>query len=338
LAQKLKDSPKIWKLAKDLGIKPIVNPVDDILNYCEKKIKKLLGDFSECSTLFDLLDWLAGNLGTSFEEIHNENDLIRIKEKYLNAGEKIFVTLEEEFSSAVCGITFKKANRDTWERPYVSVIDCRGTNGNKAYYTKWHELAHLLIITDQMRLAFKRTLHLPVKDPEEILVDRIAGKFGFYAPLIKPHVSREISFEEIESLKQNLCPEASFQSSLIGFVNAWPHPCILILCRPALKKSEQGQSMQQRFGFKELADPPLRAVKVTTNSSARSANLFIHENMRVPGHSVIYSIHKGETDYKEAEENLSWWQTSDGLILPGRTVVVKAKRVWEDVYALIIPQ
>lgn len=338
MAPKLRQSHKIWKLARDLGINPSDNPVLDILHFCEKKVKHFLKDNPECNTLSDLLDWIAGRLGTSFEEIHSDDDLKRIKSKYIKIGEKIFADLEQWLSDEVCGITFKRTKREGWELPYVSLIDCRGPHARKAYYTKWHELAHLLILTDQMRLAFKRTLHLSSKDPEEALVDIIAGKFGFYSPLIQPHICREISFNEIESLKQTLCPDASYQSSVIGFVNAWTDPCILVLCRPALKKSEQEQLSQPSFDFKELPTPVLRAVKVTSNEAAKEMKFIIHENMRVPERSIINSVHKGETYEDEAEENLSWWQTSDGFILPNRRILVKAKRVNDDIYAIIIPR
>lgn len=338
MAQKLNQSPKIWKLVTDLGIKPSDNPVSDILSFCEKKVKRYLKDFSDCETLYDFLDWVAAQLGTSFEEVHSDDDLNQIKLKYVQMGEKIFASLETWLSSDVCGITIKRSNSELWEGQYVSIIDCREMKAKKAYYTKWHELAHLLILTDQMRLSFKRTLHMPDKDPEEALVDIIAGKFGFYQPLIHPHICNEISFDEIEKLRYSLCPDASYQSSFIGFVKAWVQPCIMVLCQPALKRSQQKQLIQQRFGFDDLPIPELRAVKVTSNEAAKEIRLSIHENMRVPKRSVIHSVHNCETDYGEAEEDLSWWETSNGTVLTKRRVLVKARRLWDDVYALIIPK
>lgn len=338
MAQNLSQSPKIWKLAKDLGIKVSANPVSDILGFCEKKVKKFLKKYSDCVTLYDFLDWVAGRLGTSFEDVHSDDDLNQIKSKYVQMGEKIFASLETWLSSDVCGITIKRSNPEPWEGQYVSIIDCRGMKSKKAYYTKWHELAHLLILTDQMRLCFKRTLHLPDKDPEEVLVDIIAGKFGFYPPLIHPHICNEISFEEIEKLRCSLCPDASYQSSFIGFVKAWTQPCIMVLCQPALKRSQQRQLNQQLFSFDSPPIPELRAVKVTSNEAAKEIRLSIHENMRVPKRSIIYSVHDHEIDYGEAEEDLSWWETSDGSVLTKRRVLVKARWYWNDVYAIIIPK
>lgn len=337
MSTKLRQSTKIWKLAKDLGIKTTDDPVSDILNFCEKRINKLLKGATDCLSLSDFLRWIAAKLGTSFEEIHSDSDLEQIKTKYLQKGEKSFVTLEQEFFDEVLGITYRKLNRESWELPFVSVIDCRGKNAKKAYYTKWHELAHLLILTDQLRLSFRRTVHLAEKDPEEVMIDIIAGKFGFYSSFIKPRVKGEISFEQIDSLKRSLCPDASNQSSLIGFVKAWPEPCILLLCKVGLKKSEIRQAVQTSF-FDTISVPVLRAVKVTANEAAKEMDIKIFENMRVPKHSIIYDVHNCITDYAEALEDLSWWETSNGTILQKRKILVKAKNYWGDTYVLIIPK
>jgi hypothetical protein len=338
VSTRLNQSTKIWRLAKDLGIKTSDKPVSDILIFCEKQIKKLLKDATDCHSLPDFLGWIAGKLGTSFEEIHSDSDLLEIKRKYLKQGERIFATLDQEFSDEVLGITYRRSNREPWELPFVSIIDCRGSNARRAYYTKWHELAHLLILTDQLRLCFRRTVHLSDKDPEEVMIDIIAGKFGFYPAFIKPHIHDEISFEQIESLKQSLCPEASNLSSLLGFVNAWPEPCVLALCKEGLKKSERKQAMQGGFNFNSLPTPVLRAVKVTVNEAAKKKDIIIFENMRVPEHSVIHTVHNGKTEYAEALEDLSWWETSSGEVLPKQKVLIKAKNFWGDTYALIIPK
>lgn len=336
MSKRLRDSDKIWKLAKDLGIKPSDNPVSDILEYCEKKVTKFLKG-AKCPTLQDLMNWVAGQLGTSFEEIHSEYDLKEIKSKHIRAGEKGFALLETWLTDDVCGITIKRTTAEEWEPQYVSIIDCRGGKRKKAYYTKWHELAHLLILTDQMRLCYMRTLHLPDKDPEEVLVDVIAGKFGFYSPLIQSQACKNISFDEIERLRDSLCPDASYQATLIGFVNAWPEPCVLLLCRLGLKTGQKAALTNLSFSFVDVPTPELRAVNVTSSQAAKDTGLLVYKNMRVPKNSIIHSIHGNESDYGKAYEDLSWWETSDGTSLNARKVQVQSKRVGTDVYALITP-
>lgn len=335
MASKLSSSPKIGKLAHDLGIKSSVNPVADIVAFCEKKIKKFLKDFPECDTLHGLLEWVAGQLGTSFVEIHSDLDLDNVKAEYINLGEKVFASLESWLTEDVGGITIRITTAEPWEKQYVSIIDCRGGKARKAYFTKWHELAHLLVLTDQMRLCFKRTLHLSEKDPEEVLVDIIAGRFGFYPPLIHPHAGNKISFDGIEAARHSLCPDASYQATYIGFVKAWQKPCILLQCRPALKKHQNGHLFQESFSFDGMPEPELRAVSVTANEAARETGLNIFKNMRVPKASAIYSVFSEEHDSLNAYEDLSWWTTSDGTVLSQKKVFVQSKRVGDDVYALI---
>lgn len=337
MSSRLNKSTKIWKLAKDLGIRKVNDPVSDILNFCEKQIKRLLKDATDCHSLSVFLYWIANRLGTSFVEIHSDSDLEQIKAKYIKKKEQIFVNLDKELSDDALGITYRISNRELWEPQFVSIIDCRGDNARKAYYTKWHEVAHLLILTDQSRLCFKRTVHLSDKDPEEVMVDIIAGKFGFYNPLIKPLINGEISFEQIEALRQSLCPEASNQSSLIGFVRAWPEPCMLVLCKEAVKKSEMRQAIQSSF-FNDLPVPVLRAIKVTANEAAKELGIKIFDNMRVPKCSIIQNVYNHESDYAEALEDLSWWETSNGDVLPKQKILIKAKNYWGDTYALIIPK
>lgn len=339
MARQLKKSAKIWKLAQDLGIRirTIDDPVSAILDYCEKIIKQFLKDFPDCKNLYSMLDWVAGKVGTTFEEIHSDKDLERIKSKYLKKGEKIFVTLDKDLSDNVYGITFKLTNREPWEPPFVSIIDCRGRKAFRSYYTKWHEIAHLLILTDQMRLSFTRTYHLSDKDPEEVMIDIIAGTFGFYPPIIRQYINSEISFECIDDLRKLLCPEASQQASLIGFVKAWPSPCLLIYGELALKKSEKERLSQQNFDFYNNPSYVLRATKVTINEEALRQNLRIFENMRIPKNSVIHRVFEESSTYGEAEENLSWWETSDGMRLPNLPIRVQAKNFGDGVYALITP-
>ena len=336
----LKRSPKIWKLAKDLRIRRSDDVVQDILLFCQKKIKKFLRDFHDCSNLSELLLFVAQKVGTSFEEIHSEDDLERIKSKYLNRGEKIFVRLREELSGEVFGVTYRLTNREPWEQEFVSIIDCRGQKLPRSYYTKWHEIGHLLILTDQMRLSFQRTnLHgIELKDPEEVLVDVIAGTFGFYSPLIQKHARGTISFEEIENLRELLCPEASKLSSLIGFVKAWPSPCLLVQGMLSFKRKDQALLLNQpAFDFYDKPALELRAVHVTINTEARMIGLNIFENMRIPKKSIIYRAFSEKSDCIEAHENLSWWETSDGTRLTECSVLVMARCFPDSVYALIIP-
>jgi len=335
----LKRNYKIHSLASDLGLKPSGDPIRDILRYCEKRVRRFLRDFPECSTLSQVLDVTASKLGTKFEEVHSDEQLAEVRARYLRQNEKAFVNLQDELSSHVFGMTFKRLNRKDWELPYVSVIDARGEKKHRSYYTKWHELGHLLILTDQMRLAFRRThFGLDHKDPEEQLVDIIAGEFGFLQDLVRPLAKGAVSFEKIEAIRLQLCPEASQQSSLIGIVKAWPTPCLLVQAQLALRRGERRELAQGTLGFQLPPEEVLRATQVTSNDAARRENFAIFPNMRVPERSLISRVHRGDELEGKTVEDLSWWESSDGSHLSSSKVIVQARRGWDAVQALITPR
>lgn len=334
MAGRLKNSVSVWKLARDLGIAGSDDPVTAIIKFCEKRVKKVLETFPERQTLTDLLDCVAAKLGTLFETVLTDEDLEQIQKKYVLGGETIFAGLDKELAEDVFAITYRRNHREPWEPEFVSVIDARGSKASRVYFTKWHELAHLLSLTDQLRLSFRRThVAKSFSSPEEALMELIAGHFAFYGPFVKPHTSGGISFAAIETLRRTLCPEASQQSALIGMVKAWPSPCLLVNARLATKKEDT----LQRTLFDVTSGAALRAVHVTVNEAARKAKFIIYENMRVPESSIIHRVFHAIPE-GDALENFSSWETSKGVRLPDHLVEVKARRSWQSVDALIIPK
>ena len=228
-----------------------------------------------------------------------------------------------------CAITFRRTRPREGDRQFVSVIDCRGSKGWRSYFSKWHELAHLLTLTQQARLTFRRTHAEPeTKDPEEALMDVIAGVIGFFPELVQPHVVGEISFEQVSEIRGRLCPDASHQASLIGLVNAWPTPCVLVDARLGLRDRERRARSQGAFDFHDGPAPVLRAVHVTANAAAERSGILIPRNMRIPEQSVIARVLADGVDYLEAQEDLGWWQSSSGRALESRRMTVKARRRW----------
>jgi hypothetical protein len=335
----LNRSYKILALAADLGIKPSADPVRDILAYCEKRVRRFLRDFPDCRTLSELLDIAASKLGTKFEVIKSGEELLEVRDRYARLGERSFVSLPDDLDDDVFGVTFRRIAKRPWELPFVSVIDCRGDKSFRSYYTKWHEIGHLLILTDQMRLSFRRT-HAAHdhKDPEESMVDVIAGTFGYFKDIVRPMTNGALSWENIEDVRTQLCPESSQQAAVIGIVKSWPVPAILVQAALGLKRGEKRQLGQDTFGFAAEPLPVLRAVQVTPNDAARRGDLVIFPNMRVPVHSIIHRVFAEEMPEAQAEEDLEWWESSDGTRLPPLKIHVLARRQWNAVQALITPK
>ena len=197
-------------MAEDLALKPSSNPVRAIQRDCEARVRRFPSEFPDCRTLTERLQIAAAKLGTIFEEAHSDDDLEKVRRRYLRKGERGFAGLHEELSDTVFGITLRRAGRKRWERRFVSVIDCREAKRFRPYFTKWHEPGHLWVLADQTRFSFRRThTVLGNKDPEETMVDIIAGAVGFLPELVRPLARGKPSFEKLERIRKQLCPEAS---------------------------------------------------------------------------------------------------------------------------------
>jgi len=106
----------------------------------------------------------------------------------------------------------------------------------------------------------------------------------------------------------------------------------------ALRKVESANASQLGLRMGEpKPTPALRAVHVTVNNSAREIGLRFYPNWRVPSESVISRVF-ANGGYSESAEDLSWWVTSDGNSLNPCPVLVKAKKGWDSVQALLVPQ
>jgi len=337
MSTRLDRKPQIHTLASDLGVQHSDKPCERILQFVEAKVKKISKAFA-CKTLNDLLIAIANDVGTIFREIHSDDDLRRLREEYVSKGELIFANLANELSRPDdYAITIGVHTKHPWEPRFVSVIDCRGDKRFRTYFTKWHELAHLLTLTPQMRLVFRRSHSREnSNDPEERLMDVIASCVGFLPDFLPDKARGELSFEGISEIKKEFCPDASMQAATIGIVKAFPSPCILVGAELALKRDEIAVKSQIGFEFHKGPMPSLRAVHATVNTAAREEGLQFFKNWRVPAASVITDVFDSG-GYAEADEDLSWWSASGGKRLDALPVRMKAKKTGESVQALVIP-
>ena len=338
LARKLNSSLVVQRLALDLGLGHKGKPVENIVRYCERRIRDFMNGYPECATLADMLDWVASKVGTSFIEVATDADLNEVKNDYLARGEMRFVELadflakEDDF-----GVTFRLRNREPWELEFVSVIDCRDNKSVRAYFTKWHEIAHLMTQTQQMRFAFRRTHSSDQNPDEERLMDAIAGRFGFFPSMVHKVIDGDISFEMISRLRDTLCPTASYQSALINLARFWPSPVILIRGELGYKRAEERSLDQLDLGFTNKPRAMLRAVHVTPSDNAVENDFTIFPNMRIPEKSIIHQVFTAGAGSDEAEEDLSWWESSDGWRPRACPVRVMSRYSWDGVDVLIIP-
>jgi hypothetical protein len=339
MSGRLDSKVKIWTLAADLGLPQSEKPTRTILSFVTRRVKRIAKKFS-CTDLNGLLGAVAGEVGTIFEEIHSKEDLESIQAKYILKGEKGFANLDDDLRGPRdYAITIGRKHKESWEPQFVSVIDSRGDKSFRSYFSKWHELAHLLTLTPQMRLEFRRSHSSGAnQDPEERLMDIIAGELGFLPDFLPDNLCGDISFDVIEKIRQEYCPTASRQAATIGIVKSLPQPCILLQAELALRKKE-ASSLRQMVLDVGLVEPvpELRAVHVTVNDAAKEEGILFHKQWRVPSESVISRVFASGGD-GESLEDLSWWTTSSGSQLNACAVAVKARKNWEAVIALLIPR
>ena len=338
MSARLNESMIVHRLAADLKLKPSPDPVQDILKHCHKVVREFLVDYPSCATPSELLLFLANKLGSRLVEIHSDAELVGVETEYTSRGESIFATLQDEFRDlGTYAITLKLLRPESWESKFVSIIDCRGVKALRRYHTKWHELGHLFILTDQSRFAFRRTHDAGfTKNAEESLVDTIAGELSFYPPMVLPYLRGDISFEKIESIRDAICPEASLYSSIMNLTKMWPSPCVWLEVRLAHKAKDRDNG-QAGFPFREQPAQALRAVHVSANPAARDAELAIIPNFRVPKNSIIYKVFEKGLSGGEATENLEMWESSGGTRLPSRLVFVRVRRIGETIHAIVCP-
>ena len=103
------------------------------------------------------------------------------------------------------------------------------------------------------------------------------------------------------------------------------------------RRDEESKLAQQGFFFHDQPEAAMRAAEVSANEKAKEERFIIHGNRRVPEKSVIAQVFFGDSLSGEADENLSWWEASDGTCLPARVIRVRSRRIGQSVEVLVFP-
>src|SRR5271157_5770101 len=73
MSSRLDSKPQIWTLAADLGLATSESPSRTILQFVGSRIRRIARKF-HATSLNDLLIATAGEVETTFEEIHSDHD------------------------------------------------------------------------------------------------------------------------------------------------------------------------------------------------------------------------------------------------------------------------
>jgi hypothetical protein len=297
------------------------------------------------ATIWDLERALCDDLNLTIHEIHNDEELNNLSIRYATeAKDPVFASLAMHLEGKVCGVLFQlKHIIRNGERCYVTFIDCRGEKNARRFFTRWHEIAHRLTLFEQFEMPFRRTTIPEIqRDPIERLMDMIAADVGFFDPLFQPVLieavrSHGFTFDVVEKVRSEFCPDASFQSTLNACAARVKTPLIVVEAALGLKKSEKQFSVDAT-GSAGVPKPLLRVSISIPNDAARKQGFCIPKNMRVPEQSIIFHCFSEVLNQPDDTiEDLAWWASSDGKHLPTWPVRVHARRLYDKVIAVVQP-
>jgi hypothetical protein len=222
------------------------------------------------------------------------------------------------------------------------VIDCRGTKAARRFFSRWHELAHLLTLPPTASTPVHRST--TEATGTERLMDVVAAELGFHETLFRPCLEAELArgggltFAGVDRVRAGYAPEASRQATLRACVNRLSAPVMLVEASLGFTKDEE-----TRFELEPIPSrrpkPCLRVTQAMANAAARRCGLRIPLRMRVPAGSILsraYFDANGEGPLGEttAEEDLGGWVHRDGTALPGQRVRVRVEPGRNSVWGL----
>jgi hypothetical protein len=340
--------PKILSLANTLGIQT-EDAVAGIRDYCSNRIRKSMRSAPQSvKDIAELQQTVCEKLNLTISEVWSDDDLSHVVESYV-ATDSVFAYLPTDLDANTYGVLIRLNRRVGKEHAWVAIVDCRGDKRHRRFFTTWHEIVHCITAAEQYELPFHRTIigNRPT-DPIERLVDVVAGDIGFFDPLFRPHLEREIAlaggftFSVVEQVREAFCPDASFEATLNACVSKAVTPVLFLKAGMILKTAEQAaiDSPQREFFSVPAPRRQLRVMSTIRNDAAREVGLHIPLHFRIPRSSVIadaLSAPAGTTVRSALPEELSSWTTSGGKSLHSMRVHVVARKVADQVFALLLP-
>lgn len=102
----------------------------------------------------------------------------------------------------------------------MATIHCREEKNARRLFTRWHEVANLLVLTPRLSPPFNRDPK--ERCPVERLMDVVVGEIGFYEPIFRPAFEKcvlrhgGLSYQTVEGLRATYCPAASSYATAIA--------------------------------------------------------------------------------------------------------------------------
>lgn len=330
--------------AKRLGIALHGDLEAALVRYALTEIDKWIAAHGQPTDLSHLLDGIATSLMLEIVEIHSDDDLRLLLERIPPSREPVLARLSDELDDRTDAVILQRQRREQWERPYLAVINCRARHAYRKYFSKWHEVVHLILDGNQLRFAFRKT-SARRKHPEEILVDKIAGVVAFYPPLFVPLLRREITaaghltFDVIERVRQQIAADASWESTVRACLRHCTEPVYFLQANLGYKRAEEEQLNDLLAGIADdesQPKPKLRVLRATPSPAVQAAGVRFHERMEVPNRSVVAAAFEQVLPVtRYGSERLETWQTSTTGPIGTGPIEIEAAKYGRDVWALV---
>jgi hypothetical protein len=328
--------------AKRLGLPARGDIERSLIRHATETIRSWIAAHGAPKNLSDLLDKVATSFSVEIVEIHDDADIETLLQRIPPTREPVLARLAAELDDSTDAVILQRQNRADWEMPYLAVINCRGWHHSRRYFSKWHEVIHLLLDGRQLRFAFRKRA-AKRKHPEEVLVDKIAGELAFHPDLFGPVFQAELessgrlTFDVVERVRAEVAPDASRESALYACVRHCSEPVFLLKARLLYKNSERRQLNDLLSGLDDVnrPQPKLRVLSSSANDTAAQLGIRFHENMQVPETSLVSQAFNGAEGRGDGAEPLDIWQTSSGGPIGHGRLRIEARRRGEDVWCLV---
>ncbi|MGH7626141.1 MAG: hypothetical protein ACREOJ_12595, partial [Gemmatimonadaceae bacterium] len=239
--------PRVVSLAKELGLSARGDCLAAIREFALDQVRSIVENAPvpiDSLTVFRRV--LSDKYRVRIEFIRSDEDIAAIVQKNSDFNSALAAQLEQEFvRDTTEGITLEREFDDVHKFRYLAVVDARGDRAARAYFTAWHEIAHLVLYPPQLAFTgFRRTPTAAQvkKDLIETVVDHVAGRLAFYEPLFRPILETAVgehgvTFRALELARAAVDPTPSLFASAMACLHLQDRPMLLVNAELALKKS-----------------------------------------------------------------------------------------------------
>ncbi|NLH73270.1 MAG: hypothetical protein GX456_09475 [Verrucomicrobia bacterium] len=332
-------------LATAMGVSGAGGLVAGLLAHCRSRVGGWVVEAGGVGSIDDVERVVCNRLGLVIEEAWTDADIGEICGRYVSQGEPVFGCLWTQFDASTYAVLIRcRRSVEAGLVRYVAVIDCRGEKRHRRFFSRWHEIAHMLMLPPSMESPVHRSGD--GRSAVERLMDMIAADIGFFAPVFAPVLEAEVrsagglSFAGVERVRRGYCPRASYEATLHACVDRLGKAAMILEvgfggdaggmgCFPA--------GVNMRDGLRN----ELRVLKSVSNAEARSIGLMVRRNCRVPDKSVLTKFFFDAEEWGgagecELVEQAALWSGA-GLTWPGDRLRIAMTMRHGRVLAMVFP-